>query len=184
MLKRWAMRSMLWSVAILLASPSAFAGSTKHDSSSNGGRLGSVSSGIDRATSKPSKDSQPSRPPRDQGSDVVVVDDCCYASSSLEEPPAKPFVWPKVDVGATGFAGAQKVVESDGSLSLELSLVFLSWSSGGGTSSVAATVGATGGGHVVFCVQAARSTAQASLSIERIVEAVAGKRNAATGGRW
>ncbi len=48
--------------------------------------------------------------------------DCCY--STLEGAPSKPFVWPKLDVGATGFAGAQKVVESDGSLSLELSLVF------------------------------------------------------------
>lgn len=114
-------------VAIVLASTSlAFAGSTKNDNSkSSGGRLGSVSSGIDRATPKPSKDPQPSRsePSRDRGeTEVVVVDSCCYAS--LEEPPAKPFVWPKLDVGATGFAGAQKVVESDGSLSLELSLVF------------------------------------------------------------
>lgn len=124
MLKRLRMR-LLSSAAILLASSSAFAGSTKHDSSSGGGRLGSVSSGIDRAT--PNRDPQPtpSRPTPTHDhreTEVIVVDSCCYSTSSSAQPP-RPFVWPTLDVGATGFAGAQKVVESDGSLSVELSLV-------------------------------------------------------------
>lgn len=124
---------MRLAAVLLLVSSTAYAGSHKDDPPNSGGRLGSVSSGIDRATPKPPpvRDPQPTptRPSRDSRDatystdptaiTVVVDETCCY-----EAAPSRPIQWPKIDVDADGFAGAQKVVESNGSLNLELGLVF------------------------------------------------------------
>ena len=131
------MRSSIILVCLLAASP-AFAGSsTGGGKNGGGGRLGKVSSGIDRATSKPSPPrgnggggtSEPRHdPPRPQ---TTYVDNTTYVSSggggSYTDDDNKPrniWIKPRILVESDGFAGAQKVHESDGSLSLELSVVF------------------------------------------------------------
>jgi hypothetical protein len=109
-------------------------GDDKGGDKGGGGRLGAVSSGIDRATSSSSssKSSSPTvRDHRDEpsssSSDSASDDDddvstAYYGSSSST--PSQPFEWPDMHVEADGFAGGQKVIESDGSLTAELGLVF------------------------------------------------------------
>jgi hypothetical protein len=131
------MRSSFAVVVVLAASP-AFAGSkTGGGNSDGGGRLGKVSSGIDRATSHPSPprggggggSSAPSHDPQPAQTTYVDSDDTTYVStgggsSYTDDEPPRIWIKPRILVEADGFAGAQKVHESDGSLSLELSVVF------------------------------------------------------------
>jgi hypothetical protein len=129
------MRSALLLASIMLVSSLALAertGGGRGGGGGGGGRLGAVSSGIDRATSSssPSKSSSSSsvRDHRDEpssSSSSASDDDASttyYASPSST--PSQPFEWPDIDVDADGFAGGQKVFESDGSLTAELALVF------------------------------------------------------------
>ena len=122
------------SIIFVLAASPAFAGSSTGGGNNGGGRrLGKVSSGIDRATSNPSPprggSSEPRHdPPRPR---TTYVDDTTYVSgggsSYRETDDDKPrHIWirPRILVEADGFAGAQKVHESDGSLSAEMSVVF------------------------------------------------------------
>ena len=132
------MRSSIISLACVLAASPALAGSSPGGGKNGGGgRLGKVSSGIDRATNNPS-------PPRGNGGgtseprhdppprQTTYVDDTTYVSSGgggsyIDDDDNRPrTIWirPRILVESDGFAGAQKVHESDGSLSLELSVVF------------------------------------------------------------
>jgi hypothetical protein len=105
-----------------------------------GGRLGQVTGGLGGAKSSPSSSSDSSSngsssesssndSDSDSSSDYSYTYSDSSASSVCEDCSANsapsiraPIVWPAVS--AHGFAGAQKVYESDGSISAELSLVF------------------------------------------------------------
>lgn len=98
-----------------------------------GGRLGQVTKGLGDAKSTSSSNASSERtssdPSPDSGADasytytdVGEITSCDDCSPDSAEAPRAPIVWPTVQVG--GSAGAQKVFESDGSLSAELSLVF------------------------------------------------------------
>ena len=121
-------------VPLLLASSPALAGRDRGDDS-GGGRLGQVTSGIDRATDKPSSSSSSSssssndNDTRSHDSD----DGCCYGggystygssggSSTTSSGP--PWKMPPIHVDVEAFAGAQKVYESGGSLSAAFSVLF------------------------------------------------------------
>jgi hypothetical protein len=128
------MRSL--SILMLLAAP-AYAGSRTGGDSGGGGRLGGVSSGLDKATNdSPSRGGSSSSNDSSSSSSSSSSDDsstssCCtsYENGSSyvdpdEKDPRVPWVMPKIDVSAAGFAGVQKVHESDGAMSLELSVMF------------------------------------------------------------
>jgi hypothetical protein len=119
-------------VSLLLVSSPAFAGRDR-DNDSGGGRLGQVTSGIDRATDKPSSSSSSSgsSSSSNDSSDSRSDDSsCCYTSSdysggySSGSSSGPPWKMPPIDVDVEAFAGAQKVYESGGSLSAAFSVLF------------------------------------------------------------
>jgi hypothetical protein len=141
MLEAIAMHTRAIVLVLAATTVPAFAGSKTGGGGSGGGRLGSVSSGIDRATpdrgstrdhrSSSSNDSSSSSSSDDDSSSSSDYDysDCCrprpipmWANGTPSSYPE--FRMPRVDLNADGFAGAQKVYESEGAFSLELALVF------------------------------------------------------------
>lgn len=120
-------------VPLLFASSTALAGRDRNDDS-GGGRLGQVTSGIDRATEKPSSSSSSSSSSsHDTSSRSYDSDDgCCYSggystygsSGGSSTSSGTPWTMPPIDVDVEAFAGAQKVYESGGSLSAAFSVLF------------------------------------------------------------
>jgi hypothetical protein len=132
------MRSFIVLAFVLATSPAIAGSRTGGGGGDGGGRLGKVSSGIDRATNHPSPprpssggggSSSPSSGDSRPSSSTVYVDDdgTTYPSytggSYTENRPPALWIKPRILVEADMFAGAQKVHESNGSLSVEASLV-------------------------------------------------------------
>lgn len=133
------MRTSLALVAFaLLGSAPARAGS-KHGDSGSRGPLGQVTSGIHHETSSSHSSSGGSsgsssthvRDHRHDDRDDDRDDTPVYAASYTTIgdgcagcTPSPPFHLPHIDVGADGFVGAQKVVDSNAALSLELAVIF------------------------------------------------------------
>ena len=129
------MRPSICFILALAVSPAYAGSSTGGGKSTGGGRLGKVSSGIERATNHPSPPrgnggaSEPRRDaePRQRYADTTYVYGGGGGTSVTEDDSTKvQHIWirPRILVEADGFAGAQKVHESDGSLSAEMSVVF------------------------------------------------------------
>jgi len=118
------MQSLAVVALLLVASPAFAGGSGGHDGGGTG-RLGQVTSGIDKATDKPSGSSSSTSNDDDDDDDRSDSYECCTTySSGGSSGGGGDWTMPHIDVDVEAFAGAQKVHESGGSLSAALSLVF------------------------------------------------------------
>jgi hypothetical protein len=111
-------------VALVVASSPALAERT-HDGNSGRGRLGQVTSGIKDATDRRSSSSSsaPSRDDDRRSSYEPHDSSCCSSYDSGDSSISSPWTMPNIDLAVEGFAGAQKVFESGGSLAASFAVV-------------------------------------------------------------